>query len=330
MVGSALVDALRARGDEVTRLVRSPSPGPGEARWDPAGGSIDAAGIAGHDAVVHLAAENLGEKRWNDAQKHRIMDSRRQGTTLLADALAGLPPDTRPSVLVSASAIGYYGDRGDEELTETSSRGTGFLADVVEAWEASTEPAAGAGIRVVRVRSGIILSAKGGALSRQVLPFKLGLGGPVAGGRQWWSWISIDDEVGAILHCIDTASVSGPVNLVAPAPVRQREFATALGRVLGRPTGLPTPLFPLKAIYGPELVQQILLWSQRVTPGALAVSGYQFRHPDIETALRAVLGRSNVAFAPLRTASRRSRAGCASGPSTYTPSSSPRTTAAGR
>lgn len=290
LIGSALVDALQTRGDAVTRLVRSPSPGPSEVRWDPEGGSIDAAGLAGHDAVVHLAGESLGEKRWTDEQKRRIVESRRKGTTLLSEALAGLAHGDRPSVLVSGSAIGYYGNRGDEELSETSPAGDGFLADVVKVWEAATDAAAEAGIRVARIRTGIVLAAKGGALGRQLLPFKLGLGGPVGGGRQWWSWISLEDEVGAILHCIDTASVSGPVNLVAPAPVRQREFASTLGHVLHRPAVLPTPLFPLKAIYGAELVEQVLLWGQRVTPAVLAGSGYRFRHPDLDNALHAVLG----------------------------------------
>lgn len=282
LIGTALADALRARGDEVTPLVRPSG-------WDPAAATIDTDVIAGHDAVVHLAGEGIGDKRWTDEQKRRIIDSRRDGTTLLAGALAALPRDARPSVLVSGSAIGYYGDRGDEVLTETSLSGDGFLADVARVWEASTAAASSAGIRIVHVRTGIVLSARGGALARQLLPFRLGLGGPLGGGRQWWSWVSLDDEVAAILHCIDTASVSGPVNVVAPSPVRQREFASTLGRVLRRPAVLPTPLLPLRLVYGRELVSQVLLWSERVAPEVLTASGFTFRHPMLEDALRAVV-----------------------------------------
>jgi uncharacterized protein (TIGR01777 family) len=282
MIGTALVDALRVRGDDVTPLSRPSG-------WDPAAGTIDRDAIAGHDAVVHLAAESLGEHRWTDAQKRRIVDSRRKGTSLLARALAELPDRARPSVLVSASGIGFYGDRGDETLTESSSPGSGFLAEVVTVWEAATAAASAAAIRVAHLRTGIVMSSRGGALSRQLLPFRLGLGGPLGGGRQWWSWVSLDDEVAAILHVIDTPSVAGPVNVVAPTPVTQREFASTLGRVLRRPTVLPTPLLPLRLIYGRELVAEVLLWSQRVVPGVLAASGFTFRHPTLEGALRATV-----------------------------------------
>lgn len=285
LIGSALVHALRARGDEVTPLTRPDG-------WDPAAGRIDRGVIAGHEAVVHLAGESLGEKRWTPEQKARILDSRREGTALLAGALAALPGPDRPAVLVSASAVGVYGDRGDEAVDESSPAGAGFLSDVVQAWEAATAAAADAGIRVVNVRTGIVLSSRGGALARQLLPFRLGLGGPVGGGRQWWSWISLDDEVGAILHLLASASdVHGPVNLVAPAPVRQGEFASTLGRVLRRPAFLPTPLAPLRLVYGRELVRQVLLWSQRVEPGVLTSSGYTFSHPTLEPALRAAIER---------------------------------------
>jgi uncharacterized protein (TIGR01777 family) len=281
LIGTAVVDALRKRGDDVTPLSRPSG-------WDPEAGTIDRELIAGHDAVVHLAGESLGERRWTDEQKRRIMDSRRAGTSLLAGALADLAGDARPSVLVSASAIGIYGDRGDETLTESSSAGHGFLTDVVREWEAAAAPAAVAGIRVVHPRTGIVLSSRGGALARQLLPFRLGLGGPLGGGRQWWSWVSLDDEVAAILHCIDTPAISGPVNVVAPAPVTQREFASTFGRVLHRPAVLPTPLLPLRLVYGGELVSEVLLWSQRVSPGVLTASGFAFRHPVLEEALRAV------------------------------------------
>jgi uncharacterized protein (TIGR01777 family) len=281
LIGTALVEALSARGDDVTPLSRP-------AGWDPDAGTIDRDLIAGHDAVVHLAGESLGERRWTDEQKRRIMDSRRAGTSLLTGALAGLPGDVRPSVLVSASAIGYYGDRGDETLTESSSAGHGFLADVVREWEAAAAPARDAAIRVVHPRTGVVMSPRGGALARQLLPFRLGLGGPLGGGTQWLSWVSLDDEVAALLHCIDTPSLSGPVNVVAPTPVTQREFASTLGRVLHRPAVLPTPLLPLRLVYGRELVAQVLLWSQRVVPDALVASGFAFRHPTLEEALRAV------------------------------------------
>lgn len=283
LIGSALVSALRARGDDVTALTRPHG-------WDPAAGTIDRGVIAGHEAVVHLAGESLGEKRWTPEQKARIVESRRAGTSLLAASLAGLPAGDRPAVLVAASAIGFYGDRGDEVVDESSAAGEGFLSDVVKAWEAATAAAADAGIRVVNARTGIVLSSQGGALARQLLPFRLGLGGPVGGGRQWWSWISLDDEVGAIVHLL-TSDVRGPVNLVAPAPVRQREFASTLGRVLRRPAFLPTPLAPLRLVYGRELVRQVLLWSQRVEPAVLSSSGYAFAHPTLEGALRAAIER---------------------------------------
>jgi hypothetical protein len=284
LIGTALTDALRERGDEVTPLRRPDD-------WDPERGTIDAARVAGHDAVVHLAGESLGEKRWTEEQKRRIVESRRAGTALLAGAFAGLGAADRPAVLVSASAIGFYGDRGDETLDEASPPGDGFLAEVVRVWETATAAAADAGIRVVHIRSGIVLSSNGGALARQLLPYRLGLGGPIAGGRMWWSWISLADEVGAILHCIDTATTSGPVNVVAPAPVRHRAFASTLGRVLRRPAVLPTPLLPLRLVYGRELVSEVLLWSQRVVPGVLSSTGYTFRHPTLEDALRAVISR---------------------------------------
>lgn len=282
LIGTALVDALRGRGDEVTPLARPTG-------WDPVAGTIDRGVIAGHDAVVHLAGESLGEHRWTDEQKRRIMGSRREGTSLLAGALAGLPGDARPAVLVSASAIGVYGDRGDEALTESSSAGHGFLADVVREWEGAAAAASRAGIRVVHPRSGIVLSSRGGALARQLLAFRLGLGGPIGGGRQWWSWVSLDDEVAAIVHLIDTPSIAGPVNVVAPAAVTQRQFASTLGRVLHRPALLPTPLLPLRLVYGRELVREVLLWSQRVVPDVLASSRFVFRNPTLEEALRSAL-----------------------------------------
>lgn len=288
LIGTALVDALTARGDTVTRLVRRATPGAGEARWDPMGGDIDRAAIEGHDAVVHLAGEGIGEKRWTPEQKQRILESRTRGTTLLSAALAGL--DAKPRVLASGSAVGFYGDRGDEVLTEESSPGTGFLADVVRQWESATAPAEEAGVRVAHLRTGIVLAAHGGALQKLLLPFKLGLGGRQGSGRQWWSWITLEDEVRAILHVLDT-DLAGPVNLTAPNPARNAEVAKTLAAVLHRPAVLPTPTFPLKAALGAELVEEMLLAGQRVLPASLQASGFTHRHPELRGALEAVLAR---------------------------------------
>ena len=288
LVGEALVASLAARGHSVRRLVRRAA-GPGEVRWDPQGGTIDAAALAGIDACVHLAGEGIAEHKWSEAQKQRILESRTRGTDLVARTLAAL--DSRPSVLVSASAIGYYGDRGDEELVETTAPGDDFLARVCVAWEAATAPAADAGIRVVPARSGIILDAHGGALSRMLLPFKLGLGGRLGSGRQYMSWISLDDEVGGIVHALEHPDVVGPMNLTAPTPVTNAEFTATLGRVLRRPTLLPTPLLPLRLRYGAELIQHLLLDSARVLPAALERSGYTFVHQELEAALRHAIAR---------------------------------------
>ncbi len=287
LVGEALVSSLIARGHRVRRVVRRP-PGPSEVRWDPGAGTIDVAALAGIDAAVHLAGEGIAEHKWNDAQKQRILESRTRGTDLLARTLAALDP--RPGVLVSASAIGYYGDCGDEELVETSEPGDEFLARVCIAWEGATAPAADAGVRVVTGRSGIILSGDGGALARMLLPFRLGLGGRLGSGRQYMSWISLDDEVGGIVHALEHDDVVGPMNLTAPDPVRNTEFTAALGKVLGRPTILPTPLLPLRVRYGAELVQQLLLDSARVLPATLQRTGYVFRYTDLEAALRHAVG----------------------------------------
>jgi uncharacterized protein (TIGR01777 family) len=289
-LGSALVPALELAGHEVARVRRGDAPPP---CWDPDAGTIDVGALNGVDAIVHLAGEGIGEKRWTPDQKQRILRSRSAGTDLIARTAAALDP--KPSVLVSASAVGYYGDRGDEELTEDSPPGDNFLAEVVQAWEAGTAPAADAGIRVVSLRTGIVLARKGGALGRMLVPFRLGLGGRVASGRQWMSWISVDDVIRGYQHALTTASLRGPVNLTAPAPVRNEEFTRTLGRVLGRPTVLPTPLFPLKLAYGPELVAQLLVEGQRVLPAKLLASGFTFAHDDLETALRSVLRKPRAA-----------------------------------
>lgn len=289
LIGTALRRALAARGDRVVTLKRGAISGGDVVGWDLDQRTIDAPALEGLDAVVHLAGEGIGEKKWSDEQKRRILESRTKGTELLVGALA--TRERKPRVLVSASAIGYYGNRGDEVLTETSAPGDDFLAHVCEQWEACTTPAADAGIRTVNARTGIVLAPKGGALGRMLTPFKLGLGGRIGNGRQYMSWVAIDDEVGAILHAIDHDTVRGPMNVTAPNPVPNAEFTSTLGKVLHRPTVLPTPLAPLKVIYGGELVESLLLYSQRVQPAVLEATGYTFRHPTLEGALRAVLGK---------------------------------------
>ena len=288
MIGGAVQRELRAAGHVPVAVTRRGEPGDGTIRWDPENGVVGAAAFEGIDAVVHLAGEGIAEARWTDDQKRRIRESRTRGTALLAEALAGM--DDPPSVLVSGSAIGYYGDRGEELLTEQSPPGDDFLADVCVRWEASTAMAAAAGIRTCTVRSGIVLDSDEGALARQLLPFKLGVGGRLGSGRQWQSWITLEDEARAICHLLDH-DVHGAVNLVAPNPVRNSEFTTTLGRVLRRPTLLPIPTIAPVLLYGRELVETLLLFSQRVVPAVLLDSGFEFRHRELEPALRAVLGR---------------------------------------
>ena len=256
-------------------------------RWDPAKGEVDAAGLEGLDAVVHLAGENIASGRWNAVRKAAIRDSRVNGTRLLCDALAGLarPPKT----LVCASAIGYYGDRGEELLTEESSPGTGFLPEVCREWEAASEPAARKGIRVVTLRIGVVLSPKGGALSRMLPLFRAGLGGVIGNGRQYVSWIALDDLVGIVLHALQSGELRGPVNAVAPVPVTNRELTEALGKVLSRPTLLPVPAFALRLAVG-EMADALLLASARVVPRRLEETGYRFRFPELGGALRHLLG----------------------------------------
>jgi uncharacterized protein len=294
-IGTALLSVLERSGHRPVRLVRGAAgtdtgAGAGSGatvRWDPAAGTIDAAGLEGIGAVVHLAGESIGARKWTAEQKQRILESRTRGTTLLSETLARL--QTPPAVLVSASAVGYYGNRGAEELTEESGPGDGFLVDVCRAWESSTTPATDAGIRVACVRTGIALSSRGGALQRMLLPFKLGLGGRIGSGTQYMSWISLPDEVRAILHVLEHDSIAGPVNLTGPSPVTNTEFTETLGAVLHRPTVLPTPLLPLQLRYGKELVRQLLVEGQRVLPAKLLADGFRFEHPTLETALRAVL-----------------------------------------
>ena len=274
---------LQREGHRLTRLVRGPG-GDGKATWDPVGGTIDASAFDGCDAVVNLAGEPLAEHRWSDAHKRAVLESRVKGTALLANTIAGLSQP--PSVLASASGIGFYGDRADERLDETSERGTGFLADVVAEWEAATAPAEKAGVRVAHLRTGIVLSTKGGALKQQLLPFKLGAGGRFGSGRQYFSWITIVDEVRAIQHVLATPSLRGAVNLTAPAPATNLEFTKALGAAVHRPTFIPTPLFVVKAIYGAEMVKEMLLASDRVAPRKLIESGFEFSYPELGPALK--------------------------------------------
>jgi uncharacterized protein (TIGR01777 family) len=290
-IGSALVEALTAAGHRPIRVVRGTATGD-EIAWDPEAGTIDAASLEGIEGVVHLAGAGIGDHRWTDAYKLTIRRSRTNGTTLIARTLAGLAK--RPSVLVSGSAVGYYGDRGDEVLDETSPPGTGFLPDVCVAWEAATAAATDAGVRVVTTRSGIVLSPHGGALKRQLPLFKLGLGGKLGTGRQWQSWITLDDEVGAILHLL-TAAVTGPVNLTAPHPVTNADFTRTLAGVLHRPSFFPVPSFGPKLVLGSELADILLFEGQRVLPRVLEDSGYSFAHPTLEEALRSLLDRPAAA-----------------------------------
>ncbi|MBI3092392.1 MAG: TIGR01777 family protein [Candidatus Tectomicrobia bacterium] len=286
LIGSALVPLLARAGDEVVRLVRGQAKAPAEVAWDPGAGSVDTAGLAGVEGVVHLAGESIGEGKWTPQKKERIKASRVQGTRLLSEALARLEP--RPRVLVCASAIGYYGDRGEETMTEASPAGRGFLAEVSQAWEAAAQAALQAGLRVVHLRFGFVLSAAGGAFPRMLLPFKMGVGGVIGPGKQYVSWISIDDAVRVIQHALTTHALRGPVNAVAPQPVTNAEFTKTLGRVLSRPTFFPLPAFAVRLMFG-EMADALLLASTRVEPARLLATGYAFRHPDLEEALRDLL-----------------------------------------
>jgi hypothetical protein len=287
LVGSALLSQLESDGHTVTRLVRSRR-GTGEAQvlWEPQAGAIDSASLEGLDAVVHLAGESIAAGRWTAARKARILESRTKGTRLLAEALASLRE--RPKALVSASAVGYYGDRGEEALREESASGSGFLADVCRQWEAAAAPAAQVGIRVVHPRFAMILSTAGGALQRLLLPFRLGLGGKLGSGQQFMSWVALDDVVGAICHALTHDDLQGPVNTVSPTPVRNHEFTRTLGRVLRRPTVFPLPALAARLAFG-QMADELLLASQRVEPAKLLASGYQFAFPDLESALRHLL-----------------------------------------
>jgi uncharacterized protein len=288
LIGSALVRALMDRGDEVVRVVRSDASGAGGARWDPEGGTIETRALEGIDAAVHLAGEGIGSKRWTTRQKARILNSRERGTGLLARTMATLT--SRPSVLVSASAMGYYGDRGDEILTEQAGSGDGFLAMVCRRWEAATSAAEDAGVRVCHLRTGLVLGREGGLLKRLVLPFRLGLGGRLANGRQWMSWVAITDQIGAILHLLQDDTARGPFNIAAPNAVRNDEFTAVLARVVRRPAVIPIPKTLIAIPYGRELADD-LLSSIRMVPDRLSERGFRFQMPELEPALRAELRR---------------------------------------
>jgi uncharacterized protein (TIGR01777 family) len=285
-VGSALLPALAAKGAPVSILTRGAASGAARIHWDPASGRLDPASLAGHDAVVHLAGENIAAGRWTAARKEAIRASRVDGTRLLATALARLSPP--PRALICASAIGYYGDRGAEVLTESSAAGTGFLPEVCTMWEAAATPARNRGIRVAHARFGIILSARGGALAKMLTPFRLGAGGVLGSGAQYMSWISIDDAAGALVHMLRTESLSGAVNVVSPQPVTNREFTKALGRALGRPTIFPMPAFAARLAFG-EMADALLLSSARVQPERLSGSAYKFRDERLDAALPRLL-----------------------------------------
>lgn len=284
LLGSALVPALAEAGHDVVRVVRGEA-GAGEVRWDPAAGTIDAAGLEGAGAVVHLAGENVGQ-RWTKERKRRILDSRVQGTRLLAETVARLEPTP---ALVCASAVGFYGPLREEPADESAPRGKGFLAGVVAAWEEAAQPARDAGARVAHLRCGIVLSRQEGALARLVTPFRLGLGGRVGSGRQWWSWVSLPDAVAAYRHAVES-DLAGVANVVSPGVVRNAEFVRSLGRALGRPTVLPLPSFVVKAAFG-QMGEEMLLGGQRVEPRALLERGFAFAHPTLDAALAHEIGR---------------------------------------
>lgn len=285
LIGSALVPDLRAHGHEVVRLVRGAAGGSDERPWDPSARRLDPAHLADLDAVVHLAGAGVADQRWSAARRKVVLDSRVDGTTAVAQAMAQAQG---PKVLLSASAIGWYGDTGDTLTDETGSTGEGFLAEVCRQWEAATAPAEAAGIRVAHLRTGIVLSGDGGALAPQLKVARLGLGAPLGNGKQWVSWISLPDEVDAIRHLL-TADVSGPVNLVGPAPVTNRDFTKALGRAVHRPTlPIPVPAFVLRTMLG-DFADEGVLAGQRLQPAVLQRSGFTFAHGDVDTALQAVV-----------------------------------------
>jgi uncharacterized protein len=286
LIGSALIPPLEAEGAEVTRLVRS-TPKPGEIEWHPNQDAMDPARLEGFDAIINLAGENVAAGRWTEDQKRKIHDSRVNGTHLLSEAMAKLAK--RPRVFLCASATGFYGDRDDEVLDEHSDSGGGFLAGVCREWEKATEPAVAAGVRVVNLRFGVILSRDGGMLAKLLTPFKMGMGGKVGSGKQIISWVAIDDAVGATKLALNDETFRGPVNVVAPNPVTNEVFTKTLGHVLSRPTALAMPAFAARLAFG-EMADEMLLASQYVVPKRLADAGFQYKYPELEGALRKYVG----------------------------------------
>lgn len=285
LIGGALVTSLRADGHEVVRLVRRAPRSKDEVRWDPEAGSVDAAGLAGCDAVVNLAGANVGSRRWTEAYKAKLRSGRVLGTTALAKAMASLPPEERPRVFVNGSAIGYYGETGERPVDESAPPGEGFLPSLVVDWEGAALPAQEAGVRTVFTRTGLVVARKGGAWGRLFPLFKAGLGGRMGNGRQYWSFVSLHDEVAAIRHLIDRDDLSGPFNVTAPNPLTNREITAAMGRVLHRPTLFAVPAPVLRAVLG-EMAGDVL-GSQRVLPARLLESDFTFAFPEIEGAIRA-------------------------------------------
>lgn len=284
LIGSVLVPALGEAGHDVLRLVRRVARAPDEVEWNPVEGTIDAFAVEGVGAVVHLAGVNIGQ-HWTSRVRREIRDSRVLGTRLVAEAVAGLDP--RPA-LICASAVGYYGGQGDDLLTERSPRGSGFLAELVEDWEQAADPAREAGARVVHLRQSPVLARDGGMLERMLLPFRLGLGGPIGGGRQWWSWVALDDVVSAYLFALEQP-LEGRYNLSSPEPVRNAVFVRELGGALSRLAVVPLPAFAVRLVWG-EMGEEMLLGSQRVVPQALLADGFRFEHPELRPALEHVLG----------------------------------------
>jgi len=286
LVGSALIPALEAEGATVTRLVRTPA-GAGEVEWHPNHDQIDAAALEGFEAIINLAGENIAAGRWTDEQKRKIHDSRVNGTHLLSEAIAKLKQ--KPKVFLCASATGIYGDRGDETLDEQSDSGGGFLAGVCREWEQATTPAVEAGVRTVNLRFGPILAREGGMLAKLLTPFKMGMGGRVGSGKQYISWVAIDDVVGAVKLALKDESIRGALNVVSPHPVTNEEFTKTLGHVLSRPTALAMPAFAVRLAFG-EMADEMLLTSQRAIPKRLNDAGYEFEFPELEGALKKHLG----------------------------------------
>jgi uncharacterized protein (TIGR01777 family) len=288
-LGRALESYLTSQGWDVVRFVRGRAAQEGEIAWDPARGQLDPGALDGLDAIVHLSGASIAEHAWSPDRKRVLRESRAGATALLARALAGRTDG--PRVFVSASAVGWYGDRGEEELDESSAPGSGFLAGMARDWEAAAEPAARAGVRVVHPRFGLVLWPGAGVLGKLELPFRLGAGGPLASGRSWWSWIGLEDLLEMLATAIERDTIAGPFNAVAPEPARQRDVARTLGRVLGRPSWLPAPALALRAVLGRERADELLLASQRVRPGVLVREGFRYRDPSLETLLARLYGR---------------------------------------